>query len=309
MSEIRARGDMLAGVMADVVARQLAVQGQADEIALFLTESPGPPDAPCPHCGAMLPYRRIEDPYGNFIVWSLFPEPCTNPACVEIARAEEEARERAEAERAAAEHEQLVQNALRISGVPRSYAKSSFATFDPAGSAILAKARDEAFAYAKNFARHREDGTGLFLCGNVGTGKTHLAAAVVRYIAERGIYSTMFTSSMDLLDALKESYDGGSRGPSETDILKQCKQAALLVIDDLGKEYGTAWAMTRLSDIIHARYADGLPMIVTSNYALSDIGNALAQNGAKSSADAIVSRLAERLKQVTVVGNDYRFSR
>ena len=308
MSETGGLVGLLGNVVYNHVARQLNENGNSDDPALYFAEEPGPPEEPCPHCGRMLPHSRVETDDGEFLFYNPFPDPCPNPECMRIVQAEEEAWERERAEEAAREHEELVLNALRLSGVPGSYAHESFETYKIAGSPILASARDQVQEYVANFAQYRKTGTGLYIAGNVGTGKTHLAAAAVRYLAERGVCSAMFRSSMDLLDELKESYDSGFGGPSETDIIGQCKRAGLLVIDDLGKEYGTQWAMTKLSDIIHARYAEGLPIIVTSNYSLQDIGRVLAQNGAKSSADAIVSRLAGRSKTVTVIGDDYRMA-
>lgn len=292
------------GVMAQMVALQLSAEGRDDEIPFFIEPEPGPPDTTCEHCGKTLKYKREIDDFGLFVVWNPYPEPCDNPECVAIAKAEAEAKAKAKKSERERRHREIVESIVRNAGVPRAYLYDSFGTYDTP-TALLEHAKADVMAYVQNFRAMRQSGRGLYLAGNPGTGKTHLAVAVVRALAERELGGIIFTSSMDLLDRLKQSYDS-QEGPSEAELIEEYKNAPLLVIDDLGKEYGTVWAMGQLSKIIHARYAEDRPMIITSNFALDDIGEVLAQNGAKSSAQAIQSRLCGCVQSVSVIGSDYR---
>ena len=69
---------------------------------------------------------------------------------------------------------------------------------------------------------------------------------------------------IDLLERIKRTYS--ATGGSESDVLKIYKTVPLLVIDDIGKEPPTEWAISTVYNIINGRYEAYLPTIVTTNY-------------------------------------------
>lgn len=49
------------------------------------------------------------------------------------------------------------------------------------------------------------------------------------------------------------------------------KNADLIVLDDLGAESSTGWAVEKLYMLVDMRYRDEKPLIVTTNYGLEEL--------------------------------------
>nr|WP_308445340.1 ATP-binding protein [Tepidiforma sp.] len=111
----------------------------------------------------------------------------------------------------------------------------------------------------------------LFLTGEKGTGKTHLACAILRAAWERHGVRGQFWPVIDLLDRLRRASDPDRATETVDDVQEQLLRVPLLVLDDLGAHRGTEWAEERLFALIDARYRDGLPLVVTSNVGLLDV--------------------------------------
>lgn len=151
---------------------------------------------------------------------------------------------------------------------------------------------------------------GLYLTGPVGTGKTHAAwTAAWQWCAVTGVVPTagrdepgslrvppnvVFTRTTDLLDDMRPGDDGGKQR------IRDCQYAELLVLDDIGAEKASEWTREKLYALIDHRYANCLPLIVTSNLDLGDLAD---QTG-----DRVASRLAGMSAVVTMDGYDRRFA-
>lgn len=104
----------------------------------------------------------------------------------------------------------------------------------------------------------------LTLLGPVGTGKTHLAAAALRWLVEETGCSARFVDFLFLLSQLRESY---SQNSSEERILKPLREADVLLIDELGKGRAEkAWQLEKLDDLLNSRYNEGRITLLTTNY-------------------------------------------
>lgn len=142
-------------------------------------------------------------------------------------------------------------------------------------------------------------GRNVYICGGVGTGKTYLASAVVRGLVETGT-RVRFTSMGRVLDAIKDSFNGGGNP------LPAIQNIKVLVLDDLGKETPTSFALERMFALVDERNARMLPTIVTTQYEPSKLINRLASHGDVETATAIVSRLRQDSRKVTLSGGDRR---
>jgi DNA replication protein DnaC len=114
---------------------------------------------------------------------------------------------------------------------------------------------------ARSFAEAPEGW--LLLCGASGSGKTHIAAAVVNRLLERGS-PALFVVVPDLLDHLRSAFQPGAEiGYDE--LFERVREAPVLVLDDLGTQAPTPWAQEKLFQIINHRFNSRLPTIVTTN--------------------------------------------
>lgn len=129
----------------------------------------------------------------------------------------------------------------------------------------------EGFHAAMAFARGEIDPPFLLLYGLAGLGKTHLALAIGwSYLAQ--LKSAVYHQVESLLDALREGYrvkeamaPGEYHRDSYDAVMNYAKRASLLILDDLGVEKETEWAVAKLDEIVDHRYIYRLPTVVTAN--------------------------------------------
>ena len=82
----------------------------------------------------------------------------------------------------------------------------------------------------------------------------------------------------------------------------------LLVIDDLGKEQPTEWAISRIYAIINARYEALMPTIITTNYSEAELLRRLTPKDSNdtTTADAAIDRLREMCAAIVTTGDSWR---
>lgn len=247
-------------------------------------------DRVCPHCGRELQAEWDEFPpalkkkYGRPGEWYYYP--CT-PEC-------EKKNEQREWElmRRNARMESLRER----SGLSKRVRNYTFVTFDPyANPPQSMKAAEKVENYLKNWDKNREDGRGLYLCGDVGTGKTHLAVAVMNELMRKQV-PALFVTVPELLDNLRGAYMVPGRDLDEW--MESVKNADLLVLDDLGAEKPTAWVQERIFVIVNHRYREALPTIFTSNIGPKELGAKLGERTA--------SRIVAMTEGIELEGDDYR---
>jgi len=105
----------------------------------------------------------------------------------------------------------------------------------------------------------------LVLTGSVGSGKTHLACAVVNAVLARS-KGAHFNSVAGMLDLLRGTYKIGAFD----EWFRRLQEVTVLALDDLGAERVTDWANEKLFELIDHRYVNRLPLVVTTNLALTD---------------------------------------
>lgn len=116
--------------------------------------------------------------------------------------------------------------------------------------------------FADNWAEIKGEGVGLLLSGPVGCGKTYAAACIANELKARG-EGVLITSFPSILK---------SQLPIN-DIVRQSQAYDLIVVDDLGAERDTDYAVEIVYQFINERYATHKPMIITTNLAPKDMEN------------------------------------
>lgn len=127
--------------------------------------------------------------------------------------------------------------------------------------------------YVENFDVMLSKNQGILFWGNVGTGKSYTAAVIANELIDR-MHSAIMTSFIKLLNEMMQF--GGNdtdKRLSAADYIQKLNQAQLLVIDDLGAERGTDFALEKVYDIIDSRYRSGKPIILTTNLEMSQMKN------------------------------------
>ena len=114
----------------------------------------------------------------------------------------------------------------------------------------------------------------LTLAGEVGVGKTHLAAAVTAQRLDAGDH-VCFAVVPEMLDALRASYRDDGEASFES-IFEWLKSVDLLVLDDLGAHSDTKWATEKLYQLCATRYLQRLPTLFTMNVAPEELDARIA---------------------------------
>ena len=152
--------------------------------------------------------------------------------------------------------------------------------------------------FTRNIDRNLDEGRGLWLFGDVGTGKTSLAMLVSKTALEAG-HSVAIYSVPRLLADIKETYDDDP-GRSYSALFRRLCEVDLLHLDDLGAEKRTEWVLEQLYSIVNERWQNERSIIVTTNLGLDELREQVGQR--------TVSRLEEIAGDLAfpIMGNDLR---
>jgi DNA replication protein DnaC len=115
--------------------------------------------------------------------------------------------------------------------------------------------------YVRNLDARLDEGRGMWLVGDVGTGKTTLAMIISAAALEAG-HSVAIYSLPRLLNLIRDEV--GSEN-SLLDLLDRLSSVDLLHIDDLGAQHTTPWRLEQLYSIVDARYQAGRAITATTN--------------------------------------------
>jgi len=237
----------------------------------------------CTTCGN--PYREEKvDFFGRIKTF-------TYPTC--------DCREKQKRRKALKEEGTKLKNKIRTikdCGIGKRFKHKTFANFDHSQNY---KGYRACLDYARNFPLMLKEGKGLLLYGVVGSGKTHLAGAIVDHIArlhkrQLKLPDIIFSSSVNILSEIRLGY----KNQEAEEICANYERTMLLIIDDLGTEKVTDWVHELFYRIIDYRYSNLKPTIITTNFQMSEIAERLG--------DRFVSRIREMCKGVKFEGKDWR---
>jgi DNA replication protein DnaC len=152
------------------------------------------------------------------------------------------------------------------SAIPRKYRGVSLDR-PPISDMAAHRAQAPVFGAVKEFVeqidRRLDDGEGLWLMGDVGTGKTTLAMLVSKAAVEAERTVAIY-SLPRLLARIRRTYDSEA-GEPYLDFFERLTSVDLLHIDDLGVEKRSDWVLEQLYAIVNERYEAQRSMVVTTN--------------------------------------------
>lgn len=116
--------------------------------------------------------------------------------------------------------------------------------------------------YCRDFKIMYERNQGLLFYGTVGTGKSYTAACIANYLLEHHT-SVVMTSFVRILQEMQ-----GFDREREEAFVNKLNTVKLLIIDDLGAERSTDYALEKVYGVIDNRYRARKPLILTTNLTL-----------------------------------------
>lgn len=241
----------------------------------------------CEHCKGK---RYWQD--GNFVAGCL---------CKCQSQALEEQRELEQKKQRLMRFEKLKQASL----LGERYKNASFDSLD------LNRPQDfiDAVARCKKFCERWEDvkkeGLGIYLYGDVGTGKSLLTACIGNCLLSQMI-PVLFTNFFEISKQIKKSFSDSTI--TESDFVEKLATIDLLIIDDIGTEQMVkngerTWLQDKIYDVVNARYVNKKPTIFSSNESLVD----LVENCGlmKKTVDRIAAMSTAKIK---LQGTSYRLT-
>lgn len=182
------------------------------------------------------------------------------PACSQEA---EQRRMAEEVQRARAAANAEWQERLGRAGIPERFMDCSLENYE-ATHAAQVRALDAAKAYARDWRQVRATGRGAIFIGNVGTGKTHLAVAIGLHAMRVHAASVLFISVQRAVRSIKDTWTRGS-AMSEGQAIAVLTYPDLLILDEVGVQFGSDYERQVLFDVLNERYECRKPTLFLSN--------------------------------------------
>lgn len=170
--------------------------------------------------------------------------------------------------------------------VPEKYRERPFDTYPD---------KERAVEFVKHFVEGKESHWCLYLHGEPGCGKTHLAVAALKYYIIKNRYSTaLFLTCRSYFSMLQDNFNNPLGMSNLTRKLLECD---LIILDDLGVSRGTDWQREKICELIEERYNKNKKTIISTNWDLEKAKQELLD-------DRLYRRIAEG-KVLKIVKSKY----
>lgn len=148
--------------------------------------------------------------------------------------------------------------------------------------------------YADNFSKNSES---ILMSGETGLGKTHLSLAIANEVIKKG-YGVVYASAPPIISKLEKEYFSSDKDDSLFSMLADCD---LLIIDDLGTEFYSQFAVSQFYNLFNSRMLSNKPIIINTNLTITELKEKYT--------DRFVSRICGNARQLDFLGRDIRIRR
>lgn len=153
----------------------------------------------------------------------------------------------------------------------------------------------KAQVYVDHWEEMEDKAKGLLLWGDVGTGKTFIAACIANALLNKGI-PVFMTNVSRIINTLTGMYSN-----DKNRYIDSFNNYSLLIIDDLGIERNSAFALEQVFNVIDSRYCSKKPFIVTTNLTLEEL-----KHPTDLAKERIYSRVLERCIPLKISNQNIR---
>lgn len=267
----------------------------------YLIKTTIPKEKKCPYCNKLLEIRGILNPIDHSIRTFIQNEKCN----CKMAKEEQEKREMQRQKELEKQYEEFrkqeynkkIKQYYGLDFITEQFKNKTLDTF-----IVNEKNKKTKLAAQKFLYKFKEMKKGIIFMGKNGTGKTHISMAISNELMKENI-PVIFGTLTDLVEKYSKCY----KEHTEVELTKLYSKVDLLVIDDLGVESMNDWMLSKLFVIINERMKNELPIIITTNYTLEELGKRLSiPNKVCETSNSIISRLCSMCYRVECKGNDYR---
>ena len=194
--------------------------------------------------------------------------PSCNAEAAAKALAEDKTREREAVLRA-------WQRRIGEAGIPERFHDRSLENF-VASTEAQRRALAIAISYADGFDEILATGRCALFIGKPGTGKTHLAVGIGLQIMRRDNRSALFTTVMRAIRRVKDTWRRDS-AESEIEAVAALVFPDLLILDEVGVQFGSDTEKLILFDVLNERYERRKPTLLLSNLAIGEVKSYLGE--------------------------------
>lgn len=156
-------------------------------------------------------------------------------------------------------YEEIMTAGFANAGIPKRFRSHSIESFE-AVEPWQQKVKQQAIDFVENLDANLEQGRCIVMCGNPGTGKTHIAIGIALRAIMQG-RTAVFTTVQDLVFDVRDTYGTGTTSKT----FKNFASVDVLIIDEVGVQSGTENERQILFKVINDRYGAMKTTILLSN--------------------------------------------
>ena len=168
--------------------------------------------------------------------------------------------------------EALIRETIASSGIGDLLDKQTFESFDlewyrydEKTYELMKRNVNAAKAFVRDFGSVKKN---LLLIGTTGSGKTHISTAIAGEVIRKG-YDVIYDSAVNIIrDFNDDQFHRDGKEEPKSDKYMECD---LLIIDDLGTEFVTAFSVSCLYNLLNTRQNRSLPTVISTNLTADEL--------------------------------------